>query len=105
MKIRTAEVKEANYKFFAINDRRQRNAVNASLHSQKEKTRAEAMKYALELVYSNKGVHVNYNKKSISVKVDGARVRNNLDLAYLEEQWQGQGVTKLVTEQGVTYTL
>lgn len=105
MKVRTTEVKEARSKFFAVRDRAMRNAINATLHTTAAKNRAERMKLALELVYYNKGVYVNYNKKSISVKVDAAIVRNNKDLAYLEEEWQDLGVQKLVTEQGISYTL
>jgi hypothetical protein len=103
MQVRVQEQQEARTKWWAVNDRRLRNYVNRTLWTDAEQARAEGMRYALELAYSNKGVHVNYNKTCISVKVDGARVRDNKALGYLEQQWQERGVTKVVTAQGITY--
>jgi hypothetical protein len=105
MRIKTSDVKEAKCKFFAVNDRKMRNAVNSTLYTDAQKTRAIAMKYALEEVYYCKEVHVNYNKTYISIKVDDGRVRDRLQLGRLEEQWQERGVTKLVTAQGISYKL
>jgi hypothetical protein len=105
MKIKTSDVKEAKCKFFAVNDRKMRNTVNSTLYTDAQKTKATAMKYALEEVYYNKQVHINYNKTYISIKVDDARVRDRLGLGRLEEQWQEQGITKLVTAQGISYKL
>jgi uncharacterized protein YbaA (DUF1428 family) len=105
MHIRVSDVTEAKNAWWAVRDRRMRNAINKTLFSDAERTRALGMAGVLDSVYMNKGVHVNYNKNSISIKVDGARVRDNKMLAQAEAVWQNTGVTKLVTQQGISYTL
>ena len=105
MQVTINDTKEATCKFFAIQDRQFRNAVNASLYTDKEKTRALGMKHALELVYTSKGVHVNYNKTGITIKVDGAIVVDKKGLKMLEQDWAGRGITKKLTAQGVIYAM
>ena len=52
MQTRKLDTQEANVKWFAARDARMRNIANASLYTDKQKTRAERMKLALEMVYA-----------------------------------------------------
>jgi hypothetical protein len=63
------------------------------------------MLMVLTLVYSAKGFHEAYGKKGVSVKVDGAYVKDKKNLALLEQDWAKEGFTKKVSGQGVTYRL
>lgn len=105
MKTAVLDTQEAPNKWWAAQDARMRNIANKSHFSEKEQVRAERMKMVLELVYASKSVYVAFGKKGISIKVDGARVVDNKNLALLEQDWTAQGVTKKVSEQGVIYRL
>ncbi len=98
------DTQEATVKWFAARDARMRNIANASLYTDKQKVRAERMKLACELVYAAKGVHVNYRKTKIAVKVDGAIVKNRKELRAIEADWAKQGVVKTASAQGVIYS-
>ncbi len=104
MQTRKLDTQEANVKWFAAQDARMRNIANSTLYTQQQRNRAERMKLALELVYAAKGIHVNYRKTKIAVKVDGALVRRKGDLKQLEADWTKQGVVKSVSAQGVIYS-
>ncbi len=104
MRNKQLDTKEATVKWWAARDASMRNIANASLYTDKQKTRAERMKLALEMVYAAKGVHINYRKTKIAVKVDGALVRRKGDLKQLEADWTKQGVIKSVSAQGVIYS-
>jgi len=93
------------YAWFAARDARMRSAVNSSLYSDRDKIKAERAKLALEMVYAAKEVHIEYRKKFISVKVDGALVRDRKTLALLESDYEKEGYEKRVTNQGVTYRI
>ena len=99
----TLNTEEAPNKFWAYRDASMRNAVNSSLYATKTRVQAERMKLACELVYSAKEVYIAFGKRGISIKVDGARVRDRKELALLEQEWAQQGVTKKVSAQGVLY--
>ena len=93
------------FAWFAERDARMRSAVNSSLFSDIQKLKAERAKLALELCYYAKQVHIEYRKKFISVKVDGAQVRDRKGLALLEMCYKNEGYEKCVTKQGVTYRI
>ena len=105
MKTAVLDTTEAPNKWWASQDARMRNLANKSHYTQAEQIRTERMKYALELVYASKSIYVAFGKKGISIKIDGARVKDNKNLALLEQDWTAQGVTKKVSEQGVIYRL
>lgn len=104
MQTRKLDTQESPVKWFAAQDARMRNIANASHYTQQQRTKAERMKLALELVYAAKGVHVNYRKTKIAVKVDGAIVSNKRQLKQLEADWTKQGIVKSVSAQGVIYS-
>lgn len=103
MRTAVLETQEAPNKWWAFQDARMRNIANQSRYSQKDQVRAERMKMALGLVYSAKNIYVAYGKRGISIKVDGARVKDIKNLALLEADWTLQGVAKRVSDQGVIY--
>jgi hypothetical protein len=65
-----------------------------------QKLRAERVKLGLELVYHNRAVRVNYRAKWVTVKVEGATVRDHRSLALLEADYVAQGITKRVNLEG-----
>ena len=93
------------FAWVAARDARMRSVVNSSLFSDKEKLKAERAKLALEMCYYAKEVHIEYRKKFISVKVDGAQVRDRKGLALLEMCYQNEGYEKCITKQGITYRI
>jgi hypothetical protein len=76
-----------------------------SHYTDRERVRAERIKIGLEMVYNAKGVHINPRGKFIAIKVDQARVRDRKMLALLEKDYELLSITKVVTEQGVTYRI
>lgn len=105
MNARELDTKEAPNKWWAARDARMRNYANSTLYTEQQKIAAERMKLALELVYAAKGIYIAYGKTGVSVKVDGARVRNRQELAFLEEGWSSAGIEKRVSAQGVIYRM
>ena len=106
MKERELESKSAGYfAFAAARDARMRNIAKSSHYSEKQKILADRMALALELVYSSKGIHINYRDKFIAVKVDQARVKDRTNLKFLEEEYAELGYVKSVTNQGVIYRI
>jgi hypothetical protein len=105
MKTSVLDTQESTNKRWAAQDARMRNIVNASHYSEQTKIRTERMKFALELCYKAKNIYVAFGKKGVSIKVDNAWVKDNVNLALLEQDWEAQGVTKKVSAQGVIYRL
>lgn len=103
MKTQTLETKEAAVKWWAARDARMRNYANSTLYTEQQKIAAERMKLVLEMVYAAKSVYIAYGKTGVSLKVDGARVRDRKELGLMEAGWARAGVTKKVSAQGVIY--
>ena len=104
MKSQQLHTEEAPNKWWAAQDARQRNINNKSHYSASVQKQVELMKLALGEVFRGK-VYEAYGKKGVSIKVDGAYCANKTTLAWLEEAWTEQGITKKVTPQGVIYRL
>lgn len=102
---RETDNKPAAHAWFAIQDARMRNIKGASHYTDRQKARAEGMKFALELVYSARDIFINYRKKFITIKVDRPQIRDRQQLAFLEEEWTALGVEKVVTPQGINYQI
>jgi hypothetical protein len=106
MRTQTLDTKEANNKFFALQDRRMRNHVNRTLYTQAQQIRLERIKLALELVVHGVVYEVSFGKKSASVKVqDGAFIADPKMLSLLEGDWAVEGIYKKVSAQGFQYHL
>jgi hypothetical protein len=106
MKERELETKGAGYyAYAAARDARMRAVAMWSNYTQAEQVRAERIKLGLEMVYNAKGVYLNPRLKFIAIKVDQPQVRDRKNLALLEKDYELLGITKVVTEQGITYRI
>jgi hypothetical protein len=106
MKAQELETKSAGYyAYAAARDASMRAIAMWSHYTDKERVRAERMKIGLEMVYNAKGIHINPRGKFIAIKVDQPQVRDRKNLALLEKDYELLSITKVVTEQGVTYRI
>jgi hypothetical protein len=106
MKAQELESKSAGYyAYAAARDASMRAIAMWSHYTDKERVRAERMKLGLEMVYNAKGIHINPRGKFIAIKVDQPQVRDRKNLALLEKDYELLSITKVVTEQGVTYRI
>jgi hypothetical protein len=106
MKAQELETKSAGYyAYAAARDASMRAIAMWSHYTDRERVRAERMKLGFEMVYNAKGIHINPRGKFIAVKVDQPQVRDRKMLALLEQDYVLEGITKVVTEQGVTYRI
>tara|TARA_R110000868_G_scaffold274798_5_gene534458 strand:+ start:308 stop:637 length:330 start_codon:yes stop_codon:yes gene_type:complete len=106
MKAQELETKSAGYyAYAAARDASMRAIAMWSHYTDRERVRAERMKIGLEMVYYAKGIHINPRGKFIAIKVDQARVRDRKMLALLEKDYELLAITKVITEQGVTYRI
>jgi hypothetical protein len=106
MKPQELETKSAGYyAYAAARDASMRAIAMWSHYTDRERVRAERMKIGLEMVYNAKGIYVNPRGKFIAVKVDKPQVRDRKNLALLEKDYELLGITKVLTEQGVTYRI
>jgi hypothetical protein len=105
MKDRVIDTQEASNKWWAARDARMRAAAMWSHYSSAQRTRAERMVLGLGMVYSAKGIHINPRQKFITIKVDGAQVKDNKTLALLEKDYEAEGITKVVSAQGIIYRI
>jgi hypothetical protein len=106
MKAQELETKSAGYyAFAAARDASMRAVAMWSHYTDRERVRAERIKIGLEMVYNAKAVHINPRGKFIAIKVDQARVRDRKMLALLEKDYELLSITKVVTEQGITYRI
>jgi hypothetical protein len=106
MKAQELETKSAGYyAYAAARDASMRAIAMWSHYTDKERVRAERMKLGLEMVYNAKGIHINPRGKFIAIKVDQPQVRDRKNLALLEKDYELLSITKVVTEQGITYRI
>ena len=106
MKAQELETKSAGYyAYAAARDASMRAVAMWSHYTDRERVRAERMKLGLEMVYNAKGIHINPRGKFIAVKVDQPQVRDRKNLALLEKDYELLSITKVVTEQGITYRI
>jgi len=104
MKAKFIENSESNNKVFAYLDARMRNAIGWTHYSTQERTRAERMVLGLELVY-RANIYVNPRKKFITVKLENAEIADRKMLKVLEADYEKEGITKLVSAQGIIYRI
>jgi hypothetical protein len=95
----------ATTKQFAAMQASMRNIANKSKYTQAVQVKMESMRMVLDTVYNAKKVHIAFGKQGISVKVEGATVRDKHNLALLEGDWAQLGFKKRVSEQGVIYRI
>lgn len=99
------DTEEAPNKWGARYDARMKDIAGASHYTQQKKTKAEAMKLVLELMYDCKDVYINYRKKFITIKVDKGQVLMRKELRDFECNWLAEGITKHHSRQGFIYRI
>jgi hypothetical protein len=106
MKAKELETKSAGYYAYAASrDASMKSFAASTFYTEAEKVTAERVKLGLEIVYSAKGVYLTYRKKFISIKLDGARVRDRVNLKFLEAEYETKGYIKKSTAQGIIYRI
>lgn len=103
MKTSFINTEEAPNKWWAAQDARMRSIANASHYPEREKIRAERMRYALELAYAGRFFDPKFGKKGITIKIESARIRDKQILRELEGLYEKEGVVKRVSLQGINY--
>ena len=83
---------------------RMRELKNRSRFGSQARLRAERMKLALECVYANSAVTVEFGKTAIRVRVADAIIRNRAELRLLEQEWTQSGVAKDQLKGSVIYS-
>jgi len=96
---------EAPNKWWAARDARMRSAANKTHFSSAQQIQAERMRQVLELVYAGRFFEPKYNKTCITIKIEGAQVRDKKSLALLEKDWEQKGIRKRPSPQGVNYNI
>ena len=93
--------------WYSIQDARMKNIANASRYSDRQKLEAERVKLALDTVYHNSNIYINYRERFIAVKVDRAQPRTGfkLERATLEKEYEQRGYQRRVSAQGIIYRI
>ena len=106
MKATELDTKASPYAWIAARDAAIKSYAASTLYTEAQKVRAERMKLGLEMVYAVRAAFVTYRKKFVAIKLDQARVRDRATLKLLEKDYETYGdVTKVVTDQGITYRI
>ena len=106
MKAQELDTKSAGfYAYAAARDASMKSYAESTHYTDAQRTQAQRMRFALELVYNAKGIYVTFRKKFVVVKVDAAFIRDRKELALLEAEWDKNGIKKVVSNQGVAYRL
>ena len=106
MESRELDSKNAGmYAWFAFRDARMRSAVNSSVYSEQERTRAERVRMGLMLVYRGKDFYIEYRKTFVAIKIDSPVVYDRKNLMILENDYAKLGIVKRVSKQGIIYRI
>jgi hypothetical protein len=102
MKTVYKDTQEAAVKWFAAVDAAARNRRNKTLWERAVQLKVERMAVALAELYAGK-VYEDFKVKTAGVKVNGTAVRDKRALATMEQHWAAEGITKVLTRQGIMY--
>jgi hypothetical protein len=105
MQANELDTKSAPMAWYAARDARMRNFAMSTKYSEAQKVQAERMKLGLEMVYSAKGIHINFRLKFITLKLENPNVRDRKTLKLLEQDYEKAGITKQVSAQGIIYRI
>jgi hypothetical protein len=89
------------FAFAATRDAERQNNENASCYSSAERAAANTARDLLDLAYAYKGLHINYRKTFIAVKVDGPIARDKQTVRAVKETFAEKGYEVLVSKQGI----
>ena len=99
------DTKEAGtFAFAAVMDAQRRNTNNKSLYTPEQIRKALSVRDLLDSAFSYKNLYINYRKKFIAVKAEGARAKDTFALeVMLGFEASGYGV--VATQQGIIVRL
>jgi len=89
------------FAFAASLDAERRNNENASCYSSAERSAANTARDLLDMAYAYKGLHINYRKTFIAVKVDAPLVKDKLTVRAVKDVFKEKGYEVLVSPQGI----
>jgi hypothetical protein len=107
MKIKTDALNthESFKPWFAKQDAERLNAKWRPTYTLKQQAEAQKAVDLLDTAYSAKGIHINFRKKFIAVKVDRPIKRDKLFAATAEALFAEKGYTKAISAQGIIYRI
>ena len=108
MKAIAIDRSEATVPWFAARDAHMRSEVSKHAYTTKQRAKADAIKFALELCYLCKDIYLNYRQRFVAIKVEGVSRIDKKNLAMLEASWVGDSsvvVEKITTAQGIIYRI
>ena len=106
MKATAIERSEATVPWFAARNAHMRSEVAKQQYSVKQRTKADAISFALELCYACKDIYVTYRQRFVAIKVEHITRIDKKNLAMLEASWVSDSsveVAKITTPQGIIY--
>jgi hypothetical protein len=89
-----------SFAYAAARDAQRQNSNNKSTYSQEQIRRALTVKDLLDSAFSYTNLYINYRKKFIAVKADGARARDQM-AKQVVELFETNGYIVAATPQGV----
>lgn len=99
------DTKEAGtFAFAAVMDAQRRNTNNKSLYTQEQIRKALSVRDLLDSAFSYNSLYINYRKKFIAVKVEGARSRDSMSKRVIE-LFESLGYGVVTTQQGIIVRL
>ena len=88
------------YAYAAVLDAQRRNSNNKSAYSQDQIRKALSVRDLLDSAYTYKNLYINYRKKFIAVKAEGARARDAMAQEVIK-LFESNGYLVAQTPQGV----
>ena len=88
----------------AVLDAQRRNTNNKSLYTQEQIRKALSVRDLLDSAFSYNSLYINYRKKFIAVKVEGARSRDTMSKKIIE-LFEQLGYSVVATQQGIIVRL
>ena len=89
-----------SYAFAAAMDAQRQNSNNKSTYTQEQIRRALTVRDLLDSAYSYSKLYINYRKKFIAVKAEGARAKNTM-AAEVVKLFETNGYSVAATQQGL----
>jgi hypothetical protein len=105
MKAETLDTQRAPNAWYAIKDARMQNIAYQSTYSQAQQVAADRMAMVMPMLYNTKGVHINYRKKFIAIKLEEPVIKDRKGLKLLEADYVKAGIIKKISEQGIVYRI
>jgi len=99
------DTKEAGrFAIAAVLDAQRRNTNNKSLYTPEQIRKALSVRDLLDSAFSYNSLYINYRKKFIAVKVEGARSRDTMSKKIIE-MFEQLGYGVVATQQGIIVRL